>query len=57
MPNDIPCHMTPSVKRTVIRWESNKKNETALRIMRESALLWIIVDLLLQMQPSKVLIG
>ena len=24
---DIPCHMKPSVKRTVVRWESNKKNE------------------------------
>ena len=22
---DIPCHMKPSVKRTVVRWESNKK--------------------------------
>ena len=21
------CHMKPSVKRTVVRWESNKKNE------------------------------
>ena len=24
---DIPCHMKPSVKRTVVRWESNKKHE------------------------------
>ena len=24
---DIPCHMKPSVKITVVRWESNKKNE------------------------------
>ena len=24
---DIPCHMKPCVKRTVVRWESNKKNE------------------------------
>ena len=24
---DIPCHMKPCVKRTVVRWESNKNNE------------------------------
>ena len=24
---DIPCHMKPSVKGTVVRWESNKTNE------------------------------
>ena len=24
---DIPCHMKPSVKGTVVRWEYNKKNE------------------------------
>ena len=23
----VSCHMKPSVKRTVVRWESNKKNE------------------------------
>ena len=54
--NHIPCHMEPSVKRTVVRLESNKKNVTALRIMRELALLCIIVYLILQMQPRKVLI-
>ena len=51
---DIPCHMKPSVKRTVVRWESAIRNSPD--DYERVALLWTLVYLILEMQPKKVLI-